>query len=148
MIVELHVEVEVSADSVVVHFALPDEDTVTIPMVPRDDGTYGVTTEVKPADYQVVFEALGDSGAQSDPVSLTELGVDLTVESDSTETAESEGRTPGTQRWLWLGVALGAASLSVLAIWVLGGRDEADAIVESEEDDHVRSEPEEESAVT
>jgi len=146
MIVELHVEVGVSADSVVVHLALPDEDTVTIPMVPRDDGTYGVTTEVKPADYQVVFEALGDPGAQSDPVSLTELGVDLTADSDSAGTTESEGQSSGTQRWLWLGVALGAASLSVLAFWVLGGRDEADVVVEP--DDGVRPEPEEESAVT
>ncbi|MGH8950886.1 MAG: hypothetical protein ACRDX9_05620 [Acidimicrobiia bacterium] len=148
IIVELHVEVGVSADSVVVHFALPEEDTVTIPMVARDDGTYGVTTEVKPADYQVVFEALGDPGAQSDPVSLTDLGVGLTADSESTGTTESEGQSPGTRRWLWLGVALGAASLSVLAFWVLGGRDEADAVVEPEDDDHARPEPEEESAVT
>ncbi|MGH8871591.1 MAG: hypothetical protein ACRDWS_06435 [Acidimicrobiia bacterium] len=143
MIVDLRVEVAVSADSVVVHLALPEEDTVTIPMVPRDDGTYGVTTEIKPADYVVVFEALGNPGALSEPVSLTVIGVDLGPDPLSPETTESEVRSPGTQRWLWLGVALGAASLSVLAFWVLGGRDEGDGD-EEVDGDRAQSAPEEE----
>lgn len=127
MIVEIHVEIDSSPDSVVAHFALPDEDTVTIPLVARDDGTYGVTTELKPANYEVVFEVLDDPALQSDAVSITELGVDLEqLDEDSfqpTDTTAVE-RSPGTQRWLWLGVALAAASLSALAFWVLGGRDE------------------------
>lgn len=126
MIVEFHVEVAVSADSVVVHLALPGEDPVTIPMVERQTGSYGVTTEVKTADYQVVFEALGEPGAQSDPTSLTELGVDLNTGSDTTESTESAESSPGTRRWLWLGIALAAASLSALAFWVLGERDRPD----------------------
>lgn len=124
LVVDFHVEVGVSADSVVVHLALSDEDPITVPMVQRDDGSYGVTTEVKAADYQVVFEALGDPGAQSDPVALTDLGVNFETGSEAPDTTESEGSSPGTRRWLWLGVALGAASLSALAFWVLGGRDE------------------------
>jgi hypothetical protein len=126
MIIDLRVEVDASADSVVVHLALSDEDTVTIPMVPRDDGTYGVTTEVKPANYIVIFEAIGDPGAESDAVSLTDLGLDLSSGSDTTETTAIEEVSAGTQQWLWLGVALGAASLSALAFWVLGGRDDED----------------------
>ena len=97
-------------------------------MVERDDESFGVTTEVKAANYQVVFEALGDPGAQSSPVSLIELGAALARGSESPDTTESEERSPGTQRWLWLGVALGAASLSALAFWVLGDRDEPDDV--------------------
>lgn len=125
MIVDFHVEVGEAADSVVVHLDLPDEDPITVPMVPRDDGSYGVTTEVKVADYQVVFETLGVSGNQSDPVALSDLGVDFENEPGAApDTTEVEERSPRTQRWLWLGVALAAASLSALAFWVLGGRDE------------------------
>ena len=135
MIVDLHVEVGEAADSIVVHLALPDEETVTIPMVPRDDGSYGVTTEVKVADYQVVFETLGASGTQSDPVALSDLGVDLSGQPGSApSTTGVVERSPGTQRWLWLGIALGAASLSALAFWVLGARDRpADEIDQPEE---------------
>lgn len=133
MIVEIHVEVEAGADSVVVHLALPDEETVTIPLVARDDGSHGVTTEVKPADYQVVFEILDDPSAESEAVRLSELGVDLQLAGGSTSTTVAEERSPGTQRWLWLGVALGAASLSALAFWVLGGRDEEVEVVEDVE---------------
>jgi len=134
MIIEIRVEVETSADSVVVHLALPDEDPITLPMLERDDGAYGVTTEVKPANYIVMFEAIGDPGAESDQVSLTDLGVDLSSTSGTTTTTESEEVSAGTQQWLWLGVALGAASLSALAFWVLGGRDRDEASDELEEE--------------
>lgn len=140
MIVELGVEVVGAPDSVVVHFALPDEDTVTIPMLPRDDGTYGVTTEVKPANYLVVFEAIGDPGTESDPVSLVDLGADLALATDTTGTSEGEELSAGTRQWLWLGVALGAASLSALAFWVLGGRDDRATAEAAESEEETPSE--------
>jgi hypothetical protein len=133
MVVDIRVEVENSADSVVVHLALPDEETITLPMLERDDGAYGVTTEVKPANYIVMFEAIGDPGAESDQVSLSNLGVDLSSTSGTTTTTESEELSAGTQQWLWLGIALGAASLSALAFWVLGGRDRDEETDEPEE---------------
>lgn len=126
IVIEMHVEVDVSADTVVAHLSLPGEETVTIPMLPREDGEYGVTTEIRSADYLVVFEAIGEPGAQSDPVALSDLGADLGPDT-STATTEPDGSSPAAQRWLWLGVALGAASLSVLAFWVLGGREDPDA---------------------
>jgi hypothetical protein len=147
MIIEVRVEVETSADSVVVHLALPDEDPITLPMLERDDGAYGVTTEVKPANYIVMFEAIGDPGAESDQVSLTDLGVDLSSSSGATTTTESEELSTGTQQWLWLGVALGAASLSALAFWVLGGRDRDEESGDPEEEaqaDQSESAPSEE----
>jgi hypothetical protein len=142
MVVDIRVEVETSADSVVVHLALPDEETITLPMLQRDDGAYGVTTEVKPANYIVMFEAIGDPGAESDQVSLTDLGVDLSSTSGTTTTTESDEVSAGTQQWLWLGIALGAASLSALAFWVLGGRDRDEETDEPEEGPHTEhSEP-------
>ena len=136
MVVDIRVAVETSADSVVVHLALPDEEAITLPMLERDDGAYGVTTEVKAANYIVMFEAIGDPGAESDQVSLTDLGLDLSSTSGSTSTTESEELSAGTQQWLWLGVALGAASLSALAFWVLGGRDRDEETDEPEEGLH------------
>jgi hypothetical protein len=124
MVIDLRVEVEGSPDSVVAHLTLPDEDTITIPMLVRGEGVYGVTTEIKPANYVVVFEVIGDPGAESNPVSLDELGVDFSPNPGTTEPEEETPISASTQQWLWLGLALGAASLSVLAFWVLGGRDE------------------------
>lgn len=147
MIVEIHVEVDSSPDSVVVHFALADEDTVTIPLVARDDGTYGVTTELKPADYGVVFEVLGDPGSQSEAVTLTELGVDLDQGSFEATDATAVERSPGTQRWLWLGVALAAASLSALAFWVLGGRDKEVVYDDGDEPDEEEDVPDKEASL-
>jgi hypothetical protein len=141
MVVDLRVEVDGAPDSVVAHLALPDEQTITIPMLVREEGVYGVTTEVKPANYTVVFEVIGDPGAESDPVTLGELGVDFSSSTGTTE-PEEEPISSATEQWLWLGVALGAASLSALAFWVLGGRDEAHAEDEADEiAEAPRSEP-------
>jgi hypothetical protein len=125
MVIDLRVEVDGSPDSVVAHLSLPDEDTITLPMLVREEGVYGVTTEVKPANYVVVFEVIGDPGAESIPASLGELGVDFSSNEGTTQPEEDTAISAPTQQWLWLGVALGAASLSALAFWVLGGRDEA-----------------------
>jgi hypothetical protein len=134
MVVDLRVEVEGSPDSVVAHLTLPDEDTITIPLLVREQGVYGVTTEVKPANYVVVFEVIGEEGAESNPVSLGELGVDFSSNEGTIEPEEETAISAPTQQWLWLGVALGAASLSALAFWVLGGRDEPTAAGDLEEE--------------
>ncbi|HEX5695668.1 MAG TPA: hypothetical protein VFZ15_04745 [Acidimicrobiia bacterium] len=127
-IVEIEVEVEGGPDTVVAHLSLPGEETIVLPLLSRDDGVYGVTTELKLADYSVVFEVVGSSGTQSEPVTLSDLGADLASGDGVTDTtAPEDGQDPETRRWLWLGVALGAASLSVLAFWVLGGREEPEA---------------------
>jgi hypothetical protein len=141
MVVDLRVEIDGAPDSVVAHLALPDEETITIPMLVREEGVYGVTTEVKPANYMVVFEVIGDEGGESDPVTLGELGVDFSSSAGTTE-PEEEPISASTQQWLWLGVALGAASLSALAFWVLGGRDEPARTDEAEKAaDPPRSDP-------
>ncbi len=122
MTIELEVGVDGEVDAVVAHLALTGEQPLALPLLERDDGVYGITTEVKPADYQVVFEALGEVSSQSQAVALTDLGVEL--EDGSTGTTSDEGLSGDTVGWGWLAVAFGAASLAALAFWVLGGRDE------------------------
>ena len=84
---------------------------------------------------RVVFEVIGEPGAESDPVTLGQLGVDFSNQPGTTEPEETP-ISASTRQWLWLGVALGAASLSALAFWVLGGRDgreiEVDEVVEAD----------------
>jgi hypothetical protein len=130
MIIDLEVEVLVSAEAVVAHLSVEDE-TLVIPLLERDGGTYGIRTEVPLKNHVVVFEALGENGALSQPVTLSGLGAELTA---STGDGEEDGLTGGTTRWGWLGLALGAASLSLLAFWVLGGREERARSPQAESD--------------
>ena len=143
MTIELEVGVEGEVDAVVAHLALTGEQPLALPLLERGEGVYGITTEVKPADYQVVFEALGEVSSQSQAVALTDLGVEL--EDAGTGTTSDEGLSEDTVGWGWLAVAFGAASLAALAFWVLGGRDEDGTEGEGEvepsgDGDEVRSE--------
>ena len=124
MVISIDVEVLASAESVAAHLSFDDEQVATLPLIDRGEGLYGIRAELEPKNYVVVFEVIGDESGQSNPVTLTQLGADLGPESGPTTTdPDEEGMAPETRRWLWLAVALAAASLSALAFWVLGGRD-------------------------
>ncbi len=123
MVLDLSVEVMSSADTVVAHLSFDEDPDLTLPLLDRGDGSFGLTTELEPKNYIVVFEVVGEE--VSDPITLTQLGADLgPVSSGSTTTTEPGAMSDESRRNLWLAVALGAASLSVLAFWVLGGRKE------------------------
>ncbi len=123
MEVELRVEVLQSPESVVAHLVFPDETPLVIPLVQREDAVFGIRTEIKPLNYQVVFESIGAEGAQSEQNSLTDLGLVFPQPQAETTTTIESGLSPATQRWGWLGLGLGAAALSALAFWALGGRE-------------------------
>lgn len=128
IIVDLEVELRGSAESVVAHLVFGDERPIVTPLLNRGDGRFGIRTELALRDYQVVFEALGPDGGMSDPVSLTRLGAELTAPPAAAH-AEPESEdviSTETQRMGWLALALGAASLSALAFWAMGGRKESD----------------------
>lgn len=127
MEIELRVEVRQSAESVIAHLAFPSEPSLAIPLVQRESGEFGIRTEVKDVNYQVVFELLGDKNATSEQRTLAELGVEFPGQGGIlTTTTVDEGLSDQTQRWGWLGLALGAGALSALAFWVLGGRENGD----------------------
>lgn len=147
MVVDIEVEVSGSAQSVVAHLSFEDEEVGTLPLLDRGEGTYGLRTELEPRNYVVVFEILGEGAESSAPVSFLEMGADLRqVPGAIATTAPDEGPDEGSQRMLWLAIALGAASLSLLAFWVLGGRDD-ERDIDEEERGHASSVSEEREVV-
>jgi hypothetical protein len=123
MTIDVEVEVEVTVQAVVAHLSFDQEPELKLPLLDRGDGVYGLTTQLAPQNYVVVFDAIGPGGGLSRPVTLHELGVGLVSGSGGSSTTEAEGFSDATQRVGWLAMAFAAASLSALAVWVLGGRD-------------------------
>lgn len=122
--VDLRVEVTQSAETVIAHFVAEGESPIALPLLQREPGVFGIRTELKPINYRVVFELFGPDPAQSEPRSLVELGIEFPVGvPESTTTTDPEDLPEGVTRWLWLAIAFGAASLSALAFWVLGGEE-------------------------
>jgi len=133
MVIEIEVEVSGSPESVVAHFTFDDDQPLVLPLLDRGDGTFGLRTELQPKNYFVVFEVVGEPESSSDPVSLVEMGAELGPESGGTVTTMSDDElSDESERLLWLAIALGAGSLSLLAFWVLGSRDEAAAVDDDE----------------
>lgn len=140
MMVEFEVEVVGSAESVVAHLTF-EEERLVLPLLNRGEGIYGLRTELEPKNYVVVFEAVGENSGRSEPTTMAQMGADFS--SDVTETTmtspDDEGLSQDSMRLLWLAVALGAASLSLLAFWVLGNRDDEE---EADSDEEVVDEDE------
>lgn len=137
MILDLQVEVAVSAEAVVAHLSFQDEDDFAMPLLDRGGGVYGVRTELEPKNYVVVFEAVGAEGELSEPATLVTLGADLDFGAGGVPGASGDAGeddlSDRTVRFGWLALALGAASLSALAFWVLGGRDDSEEAGDEEE---------------
>lgn len=135
MTVDIEVEVRATAQAVVAHLSFGDDPTLTLPLLDRGGGVFGLRTELDRKNYLVVFEAVGDPDAVSQAVSLTDMGAELDVDG-SEGSAEGDGDSSGlsaqTRSLGWLALALAAASLSVLAFWVLGGRAESSGAEEEE----------------
>lgn len=120
--VDLRVEVTQSAETVIAHLVAEGESPIALPLLQREPGVFGIRTELKPINYRVVFELFGPDPAQSEPASLSELGAEIPGgESQTTTTTPPDELPESATRWLWLAIAFGAASLSALAFWVLGG---------------------------
>ena len=125
MTIDIEVEVRTTAQAVWSHLRFGNDPELTLPLLDRGGGTFGIRTELDRKNYTVVFEAIGDEAAVSDPVSLTEMGADLSAGGDGSFPGsgdEDGGLSPETRRLGWLALGLGAAALSALAFWTLGGR--------------------------
>ncbi len=132
--VELEVMVE-GAGSVVAHVIEPGGQQETVSLADRGGGEFGAVLESRQIDLVVVFEVLGEEPRQSDPLRLTDLGVDratLGMVAPLVGVAEEDD---DTTQWGWLGLGMGAAALSLLAVWVLVGGRDADAGSDAEADE-------------
>ena len=86
----------------------------------------------------VVFEAIGVEDGLSPPALLTALGADFgdsDVPTPTTVPSPDEGLSPETKRFGWLALALAAGSLSLLALWVIVGRDKEDEPLDVSEEE-------------
>lgn len=128
MVVDIRLEVSDPGESVVAHLSFDDESDLTLPMIEREPGVFGLRTELEPKNYAVVFETVGEGGERSEPTTLARMGADLLPGAGATTTTLGEDElSDESQQLLWLAIALGAASLSLVAFWVLGGRDDEEA---------------------
>lgn len=127
MVVDIRLEVSDPGESVVAHLSLDDESDLTLPMIEREPGVFGLRTELEPKNYAVVFETVGEGGERSEPTTLARMGADLPGAGATTTTLGEDELSDESQQLLWLAIALGAASLSLVAFWVLGGRDDEEA---------------------
>jgi hypothetical protein len=122
---ELEITVEGPASaSVVAHLVEPGGEQQTVAMAERSPGAFGAVVEVRRLDYVVVFEVV-DRAAQSTPIRLTDLGVDPELVGSAPgapPTTGDQGLSNETRQWGWLGLALAASALALLAVWALGER--------------------------
>jgi hypothetical protein len=123
----IQLDLEVEADegaALVAHLIDPGGTQETIPLSSRGTGVFGITTEVRKTDYLVVFEALeGSTASQSQPVRLTDLGVDPALVGVLTlPPSEEEEISEATRQWGWAGLGLAAAALTLVALWALPDR--------------------------
>ena len=128
----MEIDLSVSAapgGSVVAHLIRPGGSQQTFALRERSSGRYGGIFDVDRVDLVVVFEALDTAAAQSDPMRLTDIGLDrallgaLPIAPSTTES----GVSASTRGWGWLGLAMAAASLAALALWALPDRRLRDA---------------------
>ncbi len=120
----IRVELEVMIDgagSVVAHVIEPGGQQETVSLADRGGGEFGAVLESRQIDLVVVFEVLGENPRQSDPLRLTELGVDRATLGMIAPLVEVTDEDDDTTQWGWLGLGMGAAALSMLAVWVLVG---------------------------
>ena len=136
MVVDIEVRLLADAQSVVAHLAFGDDSPIAHPLLDRGGGLFGITTELPAKNYAVVFEAIGSDEELSKPALMSDLGADFSGEeapTPSTEPSyEEDGLSRETLRLGWLALGLATASLAVLAVWVVVGRDDEEGASEEE----------------
>ncbi len=122
MSVYLEVTVAQRDGPVIAHLRTPGQDWVAHPLVEGGNGAWGTTLELRRADWLVVFEAVG-AAALSEPVRVTELGLDPALLVSDAPPPEDIGRTaPTSPRWGWLSIACGAGGAAILVGLLAFGR--------------------------
>lgn len=119
--------------TVVAHLLEPGGEQMTLAMADIGGGRFQGVFDSRPIDLVVVFEGVGFGGrsVQSDPVRLTEIGLDPVLLSIPVFPRLDEEPGGDYGRWVWLALAAGAAALALVAVAFLPKRREPDEPAES-----------------
>lgn len=127
---DVSVEVDAAPVAVLVRGVAPGAiELPPVALAERDDGRWEGIVEVPIVENILMgFEIIPGQGPAtvSELHTLTELGVDsaiFTINRPDTGFGEDDDAslvTPEGARWGWLGVAAGAAALTLLALWTVG----------------------------
>ena len=129
--VELQVEVNQTATVVIAHIVVGgDEPQRSVSLDFRGGDVFAGSVTLPVQESVVIFELLGPGGSVlSAATTLSEMGVDFGAFGARVtplgEDPPVDPVTPAAKRWLWLAIAAGAAALSLLAFWAVGGKQEA-----------------------
>lgn len=156
---EVSVEVEGAPVAVLVRGIGLVDELPPVALAPQGNGLWaGIVELPSVTNIRIGFESIPASGAStvSDLHLLTELGVDPAIFEASA--VQNTPRSPqgavdvpaGDQEWGWLGLAAGAAGLSLLAFWTLGSgrRRSVDNLSGNADDSTNADEPEAEAATS
>lgn len=126
VLVDLEVEIFVSADVVVAHLIQPGGEQETISMSGDSSGIFRGAATIPKADLVVVFEAVRGPGNSvlSSPATLTELGLDRALLGDLVapiEEAPVAEPTAGIGGPLLIAILSGVLSLALIAWWAWSG---------------------------
>lgn len=127
---EVSVEVEGSPVAVVVRgIGSGSSELPPVALAGRGDGLWEGIVEIPIVENILIgFEIIPGQGPAtvSELHTLTELGVDaalFSLDNPTTAFGESDDDplvTPEGERWGWLGLAAGAAALTLLSFWAIG----------------------------
>lgn len=145
---DVQLQVEVVADTVVAHVIEPGGSQETISLVRRADGTFGGTVTTPRANRVVVFEALvGDESTSARPVTLLDLGVPgslIGVDGPDLLTREPGSEAImfnlGRSETIWMAVALLAVALALVAWWAAGPRSRSSAALDDKQNNDDQAE--------
>jgi len=119
---EITVEVEDEPAAVVAHLLAPSEPQITVSLASDDGKVFRGFTDIRPVDMVVIFEALmADGAVESQPLRLTELGIDPAVLGIIPNELSDDVGTGGEDRSWLIALALTAAALSLGVIWLWMG---------------------------
>lgn len=129
--IDVQLQVEAPADTVVAHVIDPGGQQETVSLARRADGSFGGMVTTAKSNRVVVFEALvGDDSMTSRPVTFLDLGVAPSLlgidEGPNLLVGEpvDEAVVLGFNKSesIWIAVALLSVALALVALWAAGPR--------------------------
>ena len=121
MAVDLSVTLSGSDGPVVAHLMLPGQEPEVTPLIDRGGGEWGMTLDLRRADWLVVFEDVS-SGVLSEEWALTSMGLDPSVLGIVPPAAAAEPRSRVPPPAMAAAAAVAVVAFSAVVAWRLTPR--------------------------